>query len=187
MRKTDTAEMLGIHLNHLFEKKVNFKERVILINGEITEETFAFVDAALTELESHSRQAVTIKIHSMGGCVTSALGIVGRLKNSTCKIITIGYGIIASAATLILACGSERRASSFMQFMYHESSYVLEGRHSANKAAVENSEREEQLWAQWMAHFSKKTKKFYYEESKFTDKYWSPEQLKEFGVIDKII
>jgi ATP-dependent protease ClpP protease subunit len=181
------TERLGLHLMHVFEKNVNFKERVILINGEIEEQVFSLLDAALTEMESHNRQAVTIRISSDGGGVYDALAIVGRLKRSKCKIVTEGYGCIMSAATLILACGDERLISKYACFMHHEASYALEGRHSQIVAEVQQRQKEEELWAQWMAEFSKKSKKFYLEEAKFTDKYWNPQEILDFGIVDKII
>jgi ATP-dependent protease ClpP protease subunit len=71
--------------------------------------------------------------------------------------------------------------------MHHEASYDAEGRHTEIKSVVAEYERQEQLWSQWMADFSKKPKKFYYEEGKSTDKFWTPEQLVEFGIADEIV
>lgn len=188
MAKKTNEELLELHLKYLFEHKVNFKTREILINEAISDETFDLVDLALSELESHNRQAITIKLCSGGGEENPALAIVGRIRASKCKIIIEAFGIVASAATLILACGHERRFSKFGQFMWHESTIAdLEGRTSNIKAEAERLEKEEDLWATWMAEFSKKPKKFFKEQGRYTDKWWSPEQLLEYGIIDKII
>lgn len=181
------TERLQLHLSYVFDKNVNFKERIILINRDIDDEAFSLLDAALTEMESYNRQAITIRLSSDGGDLYAALAIVGRLKRSKCKIITEGYGRIMSAATLILACGNERLISKYAFFMYHETSYELEGKHSQILAQVTQAQREEELWAQWMSEFSKKSKKFYMEESRHTDKYWEPDTLLEYGIVDKII
>jgi ATP-dependent protease ClpP protease subunit len=181
------TERFQLHLDYLFEKGVNFKERTILINSDINDDVFSLVEAALSEMESYNRSAITIRISSDGGDVFAALAIVGRIKRTKCKIITEGYGRIMSAATLILACGDERLISRYACFMHHEASYELEGRHSYIKAEMNNLDKMEELWAQWMADFSKKSKKFYLEEAKHTDKYWDPEQLLEYGIVDKVI
>lgn len=176
-----------LHLRYVFERQINFKERIIVLNEVIEDCTFNTVDSAITEMESYSRQPITIKLCSPGGSVHAALAIVGRIRKSKCKIIVEGYGQIASAATLIFAVCKDRQISEFATFMHHESRYFIEGRHSAVMSEVINNQKGEELWAEWLAVFSKKTKKFYLEESKNTDKYWTPAQLIEFGIADRII
>lgn len=178
---------LGIHLETLFEHGVNFRDRIITINNEIDNNEFQKVDAGLSEMESDSRKSVTIRINSPGGSVYDALAIIGRLKASKCKIITEGYGHIMSAATLILACGDERRISKFAWFMIHEASYAVEGKHKDIKTAVAQNEREEVKWAKWMEEFSQKDAKFWKKTADEKDTYFSPEELKELGVVDEII
>lgn len=187
-RKNDQdTERLELHLEYLFESGINLKERVIRIVGDIDLDQFNLVDSGMSEMESYNRQAITIRICSEGGDVEPAMAIVGRLKNSPCKIITEGYGTIESAASLIFASGNERRISKYARFMHHEANYYVEGRHEEIKASVAQHQREEELWAQWLADFSKKSKKFYLEEAKHTDKYWTVEQLLEYGLADKVI
>ena len=111
VKKTQDNERLELHLKYLFDQAINFKDRVITIDSDIDGELFAWIDAALTELESHSRKAITVRIRSEGGDVYKALAIIGRLKKSKCQIVTEGYGCIMSAATMILACGDIRRIS----------------------------------------------------------------------------
>lgn len=183
----NSVERLEIHLNTLFERGINLKERSINLKEDIDNDAFLQIDMGLTELESYSREPITIKINSSGGDVSHALGIVGRLKRSKCKIITEAYGQCMSAAALILACGKERRLSRFASFMWHESIYKVKGRHSQIMAEVAQKQKEEELWARWMAEFSKKSAKFYLAEGRHTDKFWSPEELLEFGLIDEII
>jgi ATP-dependent protease ClpP protease subunit len=148
---------------------------------------FDIVDAALSEMESDSRKSITVRINSLGGSVYEALAIVGRLKASKCKIVTEGYGAIMSAATLILACGAERRMSKFAWFMWHEASYGIEGRHKDIKDAVAQAEKEEDKWAEWMSQFSKKDAKYWRKIAAEKDAYFTPEELLTMKVIDEII
>lgn len=173
-------------LEYSFGYKVDFKNRIILISGDIDQEAFEVVEAALTEMESQSRSTVTVKINSPGGEVYHALAIIGRLKESKCKIVTKGYGHIMSAATMILAAGDERMISRFSFFMHHESSYGVEGKHSEIKNEVGQMEKEEQCWAQWMEEFTKKPKKFWLSTGVGKNSYFSPEELIELGVADEI-
>ena len=178
---------ISLHLEYLFEYGVNFKDRIITLSDSIEPPMFDFVDAALSEMESMNGKAVTIRIKSEGGDVYDAMAIVGRMKRSKCKIITEGYGAIMSAATLILAAGNKRRISQYAVFMHHEAWYHLAtARHSEQQATVKQMETEEKLWSKWMATFSGKTEKFWYEKGKHMDAYFTPEQLLKFGVVEEV-
>jgi ATP-dependent protease ClpP protease subunit len=165
--RNEEYDKLSLQLQYLFEFGVDLKNRVIQLVPEKTDEEdsfsreidshhFSFIDAALTELESRNRSAITIRIHSYGGSVKAALGIVGRITSSKCKI------------------------------MHHEASYTVEGRHSEAKAYVFQAEKEEKQWAKWMAEFSNKQASFYEKQGIHKDVYWTPEELLEFGIVDKI-
>lgn len=181
------VSQLGLHLEYLFEYGVDFKNRCITLTGDIEAPWFDVIDAALSEMESTSKRAITLRIKSEGGELPEALAIVGRLRNSKCQIVTEGYGVILSAATLILACGGRRKISKYASFMHHESSYELpDNRHTNQKAAVKQAEKEEKLWALWMADFTKKDKKFWYETGQNIDVYFTPDQLLKQGVVDEI-
>lgn len=176
----------AMHLEYLFDKGVNFKDRTITITGDIKDPWFDIVDAAMSEFERGSKKGVTIKIFSEGGSVYDALAIVGRLKKSKCHITTEGYGCIMSAATIILACGDRRKMSEYATFMHHESSYGVEGRHSEIKNYVSHAEREERLWCEWMAEFSNKSKEFWTEFGKHLDKFFFADECMEHGVVDEV-
>ena len=178
--------LMQLHLESIFERGVNFKERIITITDEIGFPAFDFLDAAMTEMEGQSRKTITIKIHSEGGSVYEAMAMVGRIKKSKCKIVTEGYGAIMSAATLILAAGDERKISEYSWFMHHEASYGAEGRHSEIKDLVAQMEKEEQIWSEWMAKFSKKDSKWWYKTGCKNDAYFTAEELVKLGVADEI-
>lgn len=178
---------IAIHYEYLFEWGVDFKNRIITIDDEIDSNTFSKLDSALTEMENESRKAVTVKINSPGGSVYDALAIVGRLRNSPCRIITEGYGCIMSAATLILACGDKRRVSSLSWFMHHEAYYGVEGRHKQVVNEVKQREREEAQWAKAMARFTKKDVKFWAKKGIHIDAYFEASELKDLGVVDEVM
>ena len=178
----------AMQLEYSFDRGVNFKDRSITVVGEIGEGWFDIVDAAMSEFERASKKTVTVKIYSEGGSVYEALAIVGRLKSSKCHIVTEGYGVIASAATILLACGNRRKMSNYAQFMHHESSYGLEiARHSQNLSVVKQAEKEEKLWSKWMSNFSKKTEKFWYDWGKHIDKWLIAEECIKYGVVDETL
>jgi ATP-dependent Clp protease protease subunit len=180
---------LGIHLETLFERGVNFKDRIITIKTEIDSDEFGRIDAALSEMESEGRKTITVRINSPGGSVYDALAIVGRLRASKCKIVTEGYGHVMSAATLILACGDERKISKYAWYMTHEASYEIEGSKSLkdHKNMVIQTEKEEKKWAEWMAEFTNRDAEFWRKIQADKDAYLSPNELLEMGVIDEVM
>lgn len=193
-RNNKDVDTIALHLEYLFEKNVNFKDRIITVAEDITAELFLKLDAALTEMESHNRKAVTIRIMSEGGHVDAAVAIVGRIRSSKCKIITEGYGYIQSSATLILASGHHRRISEYAEFMHHESRYGLADtdatqsafKHSEIKEKWLVEEKLEDRWAVYMATFSKKSKRFWREKGTDKDAWFSPKELIKMGVVDEI-
>lgn len=183
----DRLTHASLLLGYLFEDGVDFQRRVISLTGDVDESMFMKLDAALSEMESESRAAITIKINSPGGFVYQAMAIVGRMRHSKCKIVTCGYGAVMSAATLILAAGDKRLISKYAWFMHHESQYAVEGRHSEIKASVAQGEREEAQWAGWMADFSNKPKEFWLKNGTHVDSYFSAEELLDLGVADELV
>lgn len=182
-RLTHASMLLG----YLFDHGVDFQRRIIHLTGEITEDAFTLIDAAMTEMEAASHAAITIKINSPGGFVYQAMAIVGRLRESPCRIITKGYGTVMSAATLILACGTKRKISRFSCFMHHEMSYELgEARHSSAKAYVAQAEKETKMWAEWMAEFTKKPADYWTKNGHCLDAYFTAAQLLDMGVVDEL-
>lgn len=181
------TSQLEIHLEALFDRGINFRDRIITISQEIDAELFLLVDGAITEMEAHNRRAITIRINSEGGSVYDALAIVGRLQNSKCKIITEGYGCIMSAAVLVLACGKERKISNLAWFMTHESAYEVSGRHTEIKDYVKQAEREEVQWAECMAKYSTQDSKFWRDIQHRKDTYFNAQELLQIGVVDEVI
>lgn len=171
----------------LLQKGISLKSRTITLTGEVNDRMFKTVDMGLTELEKLSNDPITIKINSHGGYCYSGMAIVGRIRASTVDIHTEGYGVIASAATPILACGDVRKVSKYATFMWHEISAETEGRLSSLKADIKQMNREMDTWATHMASFSKKDKSFWLKHGVHLDAYFTPEEILECGVVDKII
>jgi len=165
---------------------LDYQQRSFWINGEINDKMLKHVEGCLSLLEADSHKAITIRINSSGGEAYAALAIVSRIRASKCSVRTEGHGHIMSAATLILACGYKRTISKLASFMYHEASYWVGGRHSEAKAWVEQFEREEKNWAEAMASFTSKDSDYWLELGRHTDKFFTPTELVELGVVDKV-
>ena len=165
-----------MYINWAFEYGVNFNERTITWSQEISFPMFDIIDAALTIMEADSaKKTVTLKLHSPGGDTYEAMAVIARLRKSSCYIVVEGYGHIMSAATLILASAKKRKLDKLSQFMWHEASYGIEGRHSEIKAIVAQVGKEEKMWAIAMAACTGKTEKFWLEKGVHIDYYLDAE------------
>lgn len=177
------------NIEHYFDRGVDFINRVIQITSDIDYPLFDIVDVALSIMEKDNpRSTVTIKIHSGGGSVYEALAVVGRIRASSCHIVTEGYGHIMSAATLILASGDNRKISRYAWFMHHETSYCSSGTLSQNREMLKQVEREERFWSKWMHEFTNyETENYWYKLGIKKDVYINAEELVEMGVARSII
>lgn len=175
-----------MNVNWAFEYGVNFNERTITWSQDIMFPMFDIIDTALTIMEAESRETITLRLHSPGGSTYEAIAVIGRLRRSKAHIVVEGYGHIMSAATLILASAKRRKLDKLAQFMWHEASYGVDGRHSEIKAVVKQVEKEEVLWARTMAEFTDKTEKFWLEKGVHIDYYLDADTLLKYGVVDEL-
>ena len=58
MSRSKDIDKEKLRLDYLFEQGVNFVDRVIQVNEEIDDHSFAFIDAALSELERSSKKCL---------------------------------------------------------------------------------------------------------------------------------
>lgn len=179
-----TAEALLLEL--MLGYGINLEDRIICLTGDISQEMYDVFEVGMAKMESQSKATITVKINSPGGSTYAAMGIIGRLKESKCRIITKGYGHVMSAATLILASGDKCLMSNDAFFMWHESSYEISGRHSENKALVAQVEREERFWIERMVERSNQNFEFWSKNGIGIDAYFSAEELKDLEVIDEL-
>jgi ATP-dependent protease ClpP protease subunit len=186
-KKIVELERLALNLEYSFNRGVDLDNRIIRLTEDIEEHTFDWFDSAITALETINRKAITIRISSYGGDVYSALGIIGRMQNSSVsKINTEGYGKIMSAATAVLAAGDKRSMSKLAEFMHHESSYGVEGRHSEIVHEVKVSERLSLKWARLMSELTGIPQEYWLRKGVGKDFYISADDCLELNIVDEI-
>jgi len=184
--KRKQLEQFITNLDYAFNRGVDLDARVIQLTEDIEDHHFDFFDAAMTTLESLNKRTITIKINSYGGDAYTALAIIGRMQESTCLIHTKGYGKIMSASTAILAAGNKRSLSRLAEFMHHEMSYQVEGRHSSIIAEVKQTELLEQKWANLMHELTGTETDFWMRNGIGIDLYLTPDRCLELNIVDRI-
>lgn len=168
---------------------MNRTARVIRIIGSIDEDAFRKFSAQLLELElANSKASITIELSSGGGTATDALAIVGRIRSSPCyKFINIeAYGLIASAAVMILAVCHLRSMSEEAWVMVHEDSGKIKGDVQTFEREAAHYRRMEDQWADLMAKYSTTSAEKWSNMHKATT-YLTAKECLRLGLVDKII
>ncbi|PKU64031.1 uncharacterized protein LOC110107667 [Dendrobium catenatum] len=166
------------------------KERIVCINGPISDETASVVVAQLLFLESENpSKPVHLYINSPGGVITSGLAIYDTIQYIRSPVTTLCIGQAASMGSLLLAAGApgERRALPNSRIMVHQPSASGIGGQAADIAihAKEIIKMHERLKAIYNKHTGQPLEKI----EKFLDRdtYLSPEEAKEFKLVDEVI
>lgn len=106
------------------------KDRIIFVDGEITDATADLIVAQILYLESENPEKdISIYINSPGGSVTAGLAIYDTMQYVKCPIQTICLGQAASMGAFLLAGGSKGKRYSLpsARVMIHQPWGGVEG------------------------------------------------------------
>jgi len=165
------------------------KERIIFLTGGINDEVSSLITAQLLFLESENpNKDISIYINSPGGLVTSGLAIYDTIQYIRPAVATLCIGQAASMGSLLLAAGAEgqRFALPNSRIMLHQPSGGFQGQ----ATDIEIHAREilalrKRLNEIYVKHTGQKFETI--EESLERDKFLSPEEAKEFGLVDDVV
>lgn len=165
------------------------KERIIFLTGGINDEVSSLITAQLLFLESENpNKDISIYINSPGGLVTSGLAIYDTIQYIRPAVATLCIGQAASMGSLLLAAGAEgqRFALPNSRIMLHQPSGGFQGQ----ATDIEIHAREilalrKRLNEIYVKHTGQKFETI--EESLERDKFLSPEDAKEFGLVDDVV
>lgn len=165
------------------------KERIICINGPISDDTSHVVVAQLLFLESENpSKPIHMYLNSPGGAVTAGLAIYDTMQYIRSPINTICLGQAASMASLLLAAGAkgERRALPNATIMIHQPSGGYSGQ--AKDMTIHTKEII-RIWEALNGLYSKHTSQpiDVIEKNMDRDYFMTPQEAKEFGIIDEVI
>ena len=165
------------------------KERIIFIIGGIDDMVSTLVAAQLLYLESENpKKDISMYINSPGGIVTSGLAIYDTMRYVRPDISTVCIGQAASMGSLLLASGTagKRYCLPNSRIMVHQPSGGFQGQASDieihAREILASRARLNEIYA---THTGQEIKVI--EEAMERDRFLSPDDAKEFGIIDEVV
>lgn len=165
------------------------KDRIILLSSEVNDQVASLICAQLLFLESQDpEKEISLYINSPGGSVTAGLAIYDTMRYITSPVSTVCMGLAASMGAFLLAAGQKgmRYALPNCQVMIHQPSGGFRGQ----ATDIEIHAREIlRLKKRLNEILSENTGQSYEKVAEATerDNYLTPEEAKDFGLIDRIL
>ena len=165
------------------------KDRIIFVDGEITDATADLVVAQLIFLESENpEKEINLYINSPGGSVTAGLAIYDTMQYVRCPVQTICIGQACSMAAILLASGENGKRSILpnARVMIHQPSGGAEGQASDIVVTSKELQRIYEVTTRLLSAHTGKTA----DEIKkdiLRDCYMDADAALQYGIVDKVI
>ena len=165
------------------------KERIIFLTGGVDDGVASLVCAQLLFLESENpNKDIALYINSPGGLVTAGMAIYDTMQYIRPQVSTVCIGQAASMGSLLLAAGApgKRFALPNARIMVHQPSGGARGQ----ATDIEIHAREilalrARLNNIYVRHTQQKLEVI--EAAVERDRFMSPEEAREFGIVDEVV
>ena len=165
------------------------RERVIFLGQEVDDQIANLVVAQLLHLESDDPDKdISLYINSPGGSIYAGLAIYDTMQFVKPDVTTICFGMAMSMGSLLLAGGAPGKRLSLpnARILIHQPSGGYQG-HSADieiqaREILDLRARMDEIYSQ---HTGQDIERVHQDMDR--DRYFTPDQAQEYGLIDKII
>ena len=164
------------------------RDRIVMVSGPIETNMANTIVAQLLFLESENPNAdISLYINSPGGEVYAGLAIMNTMQYIKPNITTIGMGVVASMASVLLAAGTKgkRFVLPDATVMIHQPSAGTQGMITDMEISLREGQRLKKLITQKMADFTGHKEKEIFDAME-RDNWMDANAAKEFGLIDGI-
>ncbi len=165
------------------------RDRIVMVSGPIETNMANTIIAQLLFLESENPNAdISLYINSPGGEVYAGLAIMNTMQYIKPKVSTIGMGLVASMASVLLAAGEKgkRFVLPNTTVMIHQPSAGTQGMVTDMEISVREGQRLKKLLTEKMAEFTGRKEKELF-DSMERDNWMDAEAAKKFGLVDDIL
>lgn len=165
------------------------KDRIIFLGTDVNEATANLVVAQLLFLQAEDpKKDISFYINSPGGSVYDALAIYDTMKYVTNDIQTVGIGVQASAAAILLSSGTKgkRFLLPTSTVMIHQPSSGTRGKVTDQEIDLKEALRLKKLIEKIMSdNTDQKPTKIHTDMER--DFWMTATEAKDYGIIDKVI
>jgi ATP-dependent Clp protease protease subunit len=165
------------------------RERIVFLGTPIMDQTANLIIAQLLFLEREDPDKdINLYINSPGGVITAGLAIYDTMKLIKCDVSTICVGMAASMATILLSSGTKGKRYALPNSTVHMHQPI--GGAQGQASDIEIAAREILRVQDKIRNIlSENTGQTYDKIARDTDRdyYLTPEQAKEYGIVDEIL
>lgn len=173
--------------------KENLQERKIILNDEIDDSVIENICLMILKwnkedenIDPEKRKHIFIYINSPGGDAIAGSQILSSIASSITPVDTVGFAKCASMASYILAAGNTRYCFPNTVVLYHDGQTGYVSSSNKGKDIQKFYDNLEKRMTNFMVEHTNMTEEFL-EEIKDREYYMFPDEIKERGIIDKII
>ena len=163
------------------------EQRIIVLSGVIDTAQAELVTSALLYLDAQPGiQPISLYINSPGGSVTDGLAIHDVMRQCRHPVHTFCMGQASSMGAVLLAAGDRRFALPNSEIMIHQPSGGASGQcDDIQIAAASIAAARERLNGLLAAYAGQTAQRILTDTAR--DRFMTPEQAKEYGLIDEIL
>ena len=165
------------------------KERIVFVVGPINDHVASLVTAQLLFLESEDpKKDIFLYINTPGGLVTSGFGIYDTMQYVKPDVSTLCIGQAASMGSFLLAAGAKGKRFSLpnSRIMVHQPSAGYQGQATDIEIhANEVLSLKKRLNEIYSKHTNKSVDQI--KTALERDNFMTPQDAKNFGLIDKVV
>lgn len=167
------------------------KDRIIFVNGPVNDQMANIIIAEMVFLEKeNAKEDIQMYIQSPGGSVAAGLAIYDAMQYLKPNIVTIGMGMVASMASILLSAGTpgKRFMLPHSRVMIHQVRLTGLPRMTATELMIENAEmqKNKMLLNEILAKHTGKDVKKVTQDTEL-DNWMSSDEAVKYGLVDKVL
>lgn len=164
------------------------KNRIIILSGEITDDSANVVVAQLLYLDSLNHEDISIYINSPGGSITAGMAIYDTMNFVKSDVSTICIGMAASMGAFLLSCGKEGKRFILpnAEVMIHQPLGGAQGQATEIKIAAERILKLKAKLNRILAQNTKQALETIENDTE-RDHFLDAEEALAYGIVDEII
>jgi ATP-dependent Clp protease protease subunit len=165
------------------------RERIVFLGTDVNDNIANQLAAQILYLDGQdSEQDIWLYINSPGGSISAGMAIYDTMQFVTAEVGTVCMGLAASMGQFLLCAGApgKRFALPHSQIMMHQPSGGFQGQASDIAIQAERMLYIKRLMAERISFHTGQTVEQIEEDSE-RDRWFTAEQAKDYGIIDKVI